>query len=180
MWLRAFYTGIAKLFSQPRLTIPLVLTLGLTLGAVLSVASLSNTLFLKALPGVYQEDDIYSYDINLSIGPGVNVPFINSRKLNHLSQHFSSAGTWAAISAKHQQLTIENISQEVTSISSTPNILSIVGSRVLAGQGTLIENPEQYIWLSKSLAEENFGDAESALNQIINCLLYTSPSPRDS
>ena len=49
---KALYQGINRIFSLPRLSVPLILTLGLTLGAVLSVVSISSTLLYQPLKGV--------------------------------------------------------------------------------------------------------------------------------
>ena len=53
---KALFNGVARVFLLPRLSIPLILTLGLTLGAVLSVIAISSTLLYQPLQGIKNEN----------------------------------------------------------------------------------------------------------------------------
>ena len=48
----AFMQGISRIFTLPRLSLPLISTLGLTLAAVLTVVGVANTLLFQPLPDI--------------------------------------------------------------------------------------------------------------------------------
>ncbi len=58
LYQKAFFNGIARIFTLPRLSLPLILTLGLTLGAVLTVVTISNTLLVQPLRGIDNEKNL--------------------------------------------------------------------------------------------------------------------------
>ena len=64
---KAFYSGITRVFSLPRLSVPLILTLGLTLGAVLTVIAITSALLFQPLQGVTNESQIKTVKYQLSI-----------------------------------------------------------------------------------------------------------------
>ncbi len=77
LYLSAAKQGVIRLFTLPRLSLPLIVTLGLTLAAVLTVVAIANTLLLKPLPDIKDEKNIYSVDVTLHISDGIRVPFLS-------------------------------------------------------------------------------------------------------
>lgn len=74
LYINAFKQGIARVFILPRLSLPLISTLGLTLAAVLTVVAVANTLLFKPLPDI-NETDLHHVELNLEFNEGLVVPF---------------------------------------------------------------------------------------------------------
>jgi len=167
LYKKAFFTGIARIFTQPRLSIPLILTLGLTLGAVLTVATISNTLLLQPLSGINNEKDILNYDLKLKMSDKFTIPFFTKKHLHDINDYFKDAGIWAGISTKPSSLKVNNVSFAATEVVATPNILEVLGSKLIKGESVNISDPEKYIWLSSSLWNSAFNGQNSAVGGII-------------
>ena len=85
---KALLNGIARIFSLPRLSIPLILTLGLTLGAVLSVIAISSTLLYQPLQGVKNESNLQTYEYRMKVSESLRVSYWNMNRLVAFSERF--------------------------------------------------------------------------------------------
>ena len=74
---KSLYQGIIRVFSLPRLSVPLILTLGLTLGAVLSVISISSTLLYQPLQGIKNEASLQTFDYQFKMSDTLSVSYWN-------------------------------------------------------------------------------------------------------
>ena len=90
LYQKAFISGIARVFSLPRLSIPLIVTLGLTLGAVLSVIAISSTLFLKPLKGVNNEDSIQTFQFQMQFSKDMSISYWNLRRLADFNETYKA------------------------------------------------------------------------------------------
>ncbi|MBA6336297.1 ABC transporter permease [Colwellia sp. BRX8-7] len=164
---KAFYSGIGRVFSLPRLSVPLILTLGLTLGAVLTVIAISSTLFLQPLQGVPNEDKLHTYSINVPFSDDFIVPFFEMKRLAHFYDDYSALGEWASISTQTAKISINNTQYEVNKHKASSNILTVLGSKLIKGQDVNITSPERFVWISNSLWQSAFSNKNSALGSII-------------
>jgi len=92
---KAISSGISRIFALPRLSVPLIITLGLTLGAVLSVIAISSALLLKPLQGVQNEQSIQTFQYRLKVSDTLSVSYWNMTRLAKFNDSFSDKGTWA-------------------------------------------------------------------------------------
>ncbi len=60
---RALKHGVQRLITKPRLALPVLITLSLTLAAVLTVVAMSSNLIFKPLPDIKDEQNIYHVEI---------------------------------------------------------------------------------------------------------------------
>jgi ABC-type antimicrobial peptide transport system permease subunit len=164
---KAFYSGIGRVFSLPRLSVPLILTLGLTLGAVLTVIAISSTLFFQPLQGVPNEDKLHTYSINVPFSDDFIVPFFEMKRLAHFYDDYSALGEWASISTQTAKISINNTQYEVNKHKASSNILTVLGSKLIKGQDVSINSPERFVWISNSLWKSAFSNKNSALGSII-------------
>ena len=164
---KAFYSGIGRVFSLPRLSVPLILTLGLTLGAVLTVIAISSTLFFQPLQGVPNEDKLHTYSINIPFSDDFIVPFFEMKRLAHFYDDYSALGEWASISTQTAKIAINNTQYEVNKHKASSNILTVLGSKLIKGQDVKITSPERFVWISNSLWQSAFSNKNSALGSII-------------
>ena len=162
---KAFFSGIARIFAQPRLSLPLVVTLGLTLGAVLSVVAMSSALLYKPLKGVKNEESIQSFEYRLVISDTISVSYWNMRRLSAFNKRFKDLGTWAGINSTRQEAQVNDISYGVTQHDASNTILEVLGTRLIKGQDVTIEKPEESIWISESLWKQAFAGLDNAIGK---------------
>ncbi len=165
---KAFYNGIGRVFSLPRLSIPLILTLGLTLGAVLTVIAISSTLLLKPLQGIANESLIKTVEYDLVLSEELQVSYWNFRRLAGIEQAFGDLGTWAAINASAQEVSIDNINYPSTQLTASNTILDVLGTKLLFGDDVKMTDPEKYVWLSNSLWQTAFASDKSVIGRQVN------------
>lgn len=163
----AFYSGIARVFSLPRLSIPLILTLGLTLGAVLTVIAITSTLLFQPLQGVANEKKLHTYSISIPFSDDFILPFFEMKRLAHFNDDFAELGEWASISTKEAKVTVNSTIHKVNNHQASSNILTVLGAKLFKGQDVTIDSPESFVWISKSLWQNIFSGRDSALGQSI-------------
>jgi len=163
---KAFYSGIGRVFSLPRLSVPLILTLGLTLGAVLTVIAISSALLFQPLQGVPNEKKLHAYSINVDFGPFM-MTFVDMKRLAHINEYFSEFGEWTNLYTKQGKVTIDNSQHQVNIHSAQNNILEVLGAKLLLGQDVTIDSPERFVWISNSLWQSAFSGSETAVGATI-------------
>ena len=161
----AFLSGIGRIFSLPRLSVPLILTLGLTLGAVLSVIAISSTLLIKPLPGVHDEASIETFEYRLKISETMSISYWNLRRLADFNESFAQLGTWAAIGSSERDVMIDGVTYVTTQHTASNTIMDVLGTRLIKGQDVRIENPENYIWISNSFWQGALGGLDAAIGK---------------
>lgn len=162
---KSLYQGITRVFSLPRLSIPLILTLGLTLGAVLSVISISSTLLYKPLQGVKNEASLSTFDYRFKMSETLSVSYWNMNRLADFSEHFADLGEWAGIAPSEQDVVVNNTTFATTRYDASNNILSVLGSQLLLGDNVTVESPEKYVWISNSLWQSAFSGLKSVIGK---------------
>jgi len=163
---KAISSGIARVFTLPRLSLPLILTLGLTLGAVLSVIAIASSLLVQPLQGVPNEKRIQSYSIETIIDDST-FSFLDMKRLAHFNDDFADIGQWAGLSTKKAKVSFNNTHYEVNKNSASSNILKVLGTNLIKGQDITIASPERFVWISESFWQSAFSGSESALGQTV-------------
>ncbi|MEI6894974.1 MAG: FtsX-like permease family protein [Colwellia sp.] len=162
---KALIQGITRVFSLPRLSIPLILTLGLTLGAVLSVISIASTLLYQPLQGVKNETSLQTFDYRFNISDALSVSYWNMNRLVDFSEHFADIGEWAGISSSEQHVVVNNTTFATTRYHASSNILAVLGSQLILGDDVTVESPEKYVWISASLWQHAFAGMKSVIGK---------------
>jgi predicted permease len=168
LYQKAFISGVARIFSLPRLSIPLIVTLGLTLGAVLSVVAISSTLLLKPLKGVNNEDSIQTFQFQMQFSKDMSISYWNMRRLADFNETYKHLGTWAGISSNNEEVvSINNVTFSTTQFSASDTILNVLGTQLLKGQDVTLDLPDEYVWISNSLWQQAFSGSDSAIGKQI-------------
>ena len=163
----AFSSGISRIFALPRLSIPLILTLGLTLGAVLSVIAISSSLLYKPLQGVKDEDSIQSFEYRLKVSDSMSISYWNMRRLADFNQSYKDLGIWAGIASNEQDVIIDNVTYPTTQHSASNTILEVLGTTLIKGQNVTIDKPDDYVWISNSLWRQVYSGLDNAIGKTI-------------
>ena len=164
---KSLLQGITRIFSLPRLSVPLILTLGLTLGAVLSVIAISSTLLYQPLQGIKNEDSLHTFDYRFKMSDTLSVSYWNMNRLIDFSEQFSDLGEWAGVAPSEQDVVVNNTTFATTRYDASNNILSVLGSQLILGEDVTIESPEKYVWISNSLWQQAFSGLKSAIGKQI-------------
>ena len=162
---KALLNGIARIFSLPRLSIPLILTLGLTLGAVLSVIAISSTLLYQPLQGVKNESNLQTYEYRMKVSESLRVSYWNMNRLVAFSERFADLGEWAGISPNDQDVTVNETIYPTTSYTASDNILDVLGTQLLLGDDVTMDSPAKYVWISESLWHSAYGGIKTVLGK---------------
>jgi predicted permease len=165
---KALLNGVARVFSLPRLSIPLILTLGLTLGAVLSVIAISSTLLYQPLQGVKNERSLQTFEYRFKMSDTLRVSFWNMNRLAAFSERFADLGEWAAITPTELDVAINETIYPTTVYNASNNILDILGATLLLGDDVNMTSPVKYVWISESLWQSAYGGAKSVLGKQLN------------
>lgn len=165
---KALINGVARVFSLPRLSIPLILTLGLTLGAVLSVIAISSTLLYQPLQGVKNENSLQTFEYRLQMSETLSVSYWNMNRLAAFSERFADMGEWAGITPSDQDVDINETIYPTTRYNASNNILDILGAKLLLGDDVTMASPAKYVWISKSLWQSAYGGVKSVLGKQLN------------
>ncbi len=165
---KALLSGVARVFSLPRLSIPLILTLGLTLGAVLSVIAISSTLLYQPLEGVKNEDSLKTFEYRIKMSDTLSVSYWNMSRLASFGERFADIGEWAGISPNNQDIAIDDTIYSTTSYTASNNILDILGAKLLLGDDVSMASPAKYVWISESLWQSAYGGIKSVVGKQLN------------
>ncbi len=165
---KALINGVARIFSLPRLSIPLILTLGLTLGAVLSVIAISSTLLYQPLQGVKNENSLQTFQYRFNMSETLSISYWNMNRLAAFGEHFADIGEWAGIAPDDQDVVINESTYPTTSYNASNNILAVLGAKLLLGDDVTIASPNKYVWISQSLWQSAYGGVKTVIGKQLN------------
>ncbi len=165
---KVLVNGVTRIFSLPRLSIPLILTLGLTLGAVLSVIAISSTLLYQPLQGVKNESKLQTFEYRFNMSKTLSVSYWNMNRLAAFSERFADIGEWAGITPNEQDVVINESTYPTTSYNASNNILAVLGAKLLLGDDVTIASPNKYVWISQSLWQSAYGGVKTVIGRQLN------------
>ena len=165
---KALVNGVTRIFSLPRLSIPLILTLGLTLGAVLSVIAISSTLLYQPLQGVKNENSLQTFQYRFNMSETLSISYWNMNRLAAFGENFADIGEWAGIAPDDQDVVINESTYPTTSYNASNNILAVLGAKLLLGDDVTIASPNNYVWISQSLWQSAYGGVKTVIGKQLN------------
>jgi ABC-type antimicrobial peptide transport system permease subunit len=174
-YLKVFYQGISRLFTLPRLSLPVVLTLSLTLAGVLAVIAMISNMVLKPLPDIKNEEALYSVKFDLKISDVMTIPFINEKRLAELTKAYHQHGDFASLETGRDSLNINESEVEVTKFAASTNFPTVVThNRLMLGEAPNKENIDNGVWISESL----WRNAYQANINVLNTTLEVNEKTR--
>ena len=97
---RALPHGVQSLITKPRLALPVLLTLSLTLAAVLTVVAMSSNLIFKPLPDIKDEQNIYHVDRQVQVSEDFKISIINRHGAAEFADYYKQIGEVATLHAR--------------------------------------------------------------------------------
>jgi ABC-type antimicrobial peptide transport system permease subunit len=174
-YLKVFYQGISRLFTLPRLSLPVVLTLSLTLAGVLAVIAMISNMVLKPLPDIKNEETLYSVKFNLKASDVVIIPYIDEKRLAELAKAYHQSGDFASLRSGSDSLNINESEVEVTKFEASTNFPTVVThNRLMLGEAPNKENIDNGVWISESL----WRNAYQANMNVLNTTLEVNDKTR--
>ncbi|MBE8166797.1 MAG: hypothetical protein HAW66_00310 [Shewanella sp.] len=151
-YLRALRHGVMRLFTLPRLTLPVLVTLSLTLAAVLAVVAISSNLIFKPLPDIKDEDSLYIIGNKVDIG-SVSIDVFNEEFVSRLADKYQLLGDFATLENEqtHVSFNISDTLFDTINFTATHNIFDVLGRDILLGEIPNPDNIKQGAWISESL-----------------------------
>lgn len=167
LYSKAFQQGIARIFTLPRLSLPLITTLGLTLAAVLAVIAVANTLFYQPLTDI-DENDLYRIEVNLAFNDQLTVPFFSEpRRIAAIKKLYGDDLAWGNFAIDSPSIELGGDEMPVMRFSATSGSPEVLGLSLLHGQGSEIDNVEDGIWISKALWQSAFASTDDLSQQML-------------
>jgi hypothetical protein len=155
IYISALSYGLSRLYNLPRLTIPLVLSIGLTLGGVLSAFVISSLLLLKPINGVKESDNLYTFNGILNYNR-VNLSFLRANRFEHYERALAPYGTIAAIRTSSDTIKDKSGRFFASLFEATPKAPAVLGTNLIHGQPLNSNIQDAQIWISESLWQERF------------------------
>lgn len=154
-YLHAVLFGLKRLYWQPKLCVPVVASLGLTLAAALVVLTLGYSILFKPLPHINQAEQLSVQQVDLQFGR-FNVNFIDKHRFVSLQRYFANYGDWGFFSTKKEDNVLLNDKKISASLFTTSNNLpELLGVPLLLGAAPAAAT-EQQVWISESLWHSYF------------------------
>ncbi len=105
LYWHALKAGLFRLLLQPRSSVPVVLSLALTLAALLTVAVLYRQLHLAPLPHITKPEQLSVHQVNLQMGKGDSWQWpalINDVTFGLALRQLKAYGQWGYLQRKGQ------------------------------------------------------------------------------
>ncbi|WP_133406329.1 FtsX-like permease family protein [Parashewanella tropica] len=166
-YLRAMRLGVMRLFSMPRLTLPVLLTLSLTLAAMLTVVAISTNLIFKPLPDLHNEKDTYKLHFRLKANAGFSLNFMSNVAFANLAEKYQSYGSFASFKAEDSNVSVLGTDYPVTHLEATDNFITDVGGQLLLGELPNKDNSADGVWISQRLWQGVLNGRKSVIGESI-------------
>mgnify|MGYP005989856157 CR=1 FL=1 len=167
-YLSIFNKGVLRLFTVPKLTLPVLLTLSLTLAAVLAVIAMISNMVLKPLPDIKDEKSLYSVKFNLKLSDVMNMSFLDEKRVAELENAYKQYGDFASLTNVQDSLTINDVELAVTRFKASENFPNVVtNNRLILGEAPNKKNIENGVWLSEALWQIGYQANLNVLNTTV-------------
>lgn len=166
-YLRALRHGVLRLFTLPRLSLPILLTLSLTLAAVLAVVAMSSHLIFKPLPDIKDEKSLYVINRTMAVSEDMRVSMFTAKRLALLAEQYKGYGQFAAYQADESAVTVNETNYPVSRFDASHNFMPVVGGTLLLGEQPNNVNTQNSVWISQSLWQSAFQKSVNAIGQTL-------------
>ncbi|KPH93882.1 hypothetical protein AMS58_15030 [Pseudoalteromonas porphyrae] len=166
-YLRALRHGVLRLFTLPRLSLPILLTLSLTLAAVLAVVAMSSHLIFKPLPDIKDENSLYVINRTMAVSQDMRVSMFTAKRLALLAEQYKGYGRFAAYQADESAVKVHETNYPVSRFDASNNFMTMVGGTLLLGEQPNKVNTQNSVWISESLWQSAFQKNVNAIGQTL-------------
>ena len=166
-YLRALRHGVLRLFTLPRLSLPILITLSFTLAAVLSVVAMSSNLIFKPLPDIKDEQSLYAINRTMAVSEDMRVSIFTTKRLALLAEQYKLYGQFAGFQADESAIKVNDVDYPVSRFDASDNFMAVVGGELLLGELPNLENSQNAVWISTSLWHSAFQNNANVIGQTL-------------
>jgi ABC-type antimicrobial peptide transport system permease subunit len=167
--MRSLVQGFERLVLLPRLSLPILLTLSLTLAALLSVTAMVTNLSLKALPDIKAEDNLYTLDYKMELSDTLKLSILTEQRLATLATENQSFGTFSSYHVRERELEVAGNFQQVSKFKASLNFPDNVANLQLRlGEQPNIDNIINGVWLSYSLWKNVYHNDPNIIGKLLD------------
>lgn len=154
LYLQRFRFGLKRLFLQPALSVPMVLSLGLTLAALLTVLSIYYALMVRPLPEIKAPEQLSIHNAEVKFGL-MSISLMNKPMFINFSQHMQSYGQWAYIvSQPARTVQIQQQDHQLTLLDASAGAPELLGIELLLGESSAKANEQSGVWISETVWQQ--------------------------
>lgn len=166
IYTRAFTQGVKRLVSLPRISLPVLITLSLTLSAVLTVVAMSSNLIFKPLPDIKDEATIFHFDKQMELSKDFKISIFNRQNSAEFANHYANMGDVASIHVTENTLTVNDQSLAISTITASNNFHTVITNLpLLLGDAPRLSNQDGSVWISESLWRNAFAKSHNVVGQ---------------
>lgn len=166
-WQR-FRFGLKRLFLQPALSVPVVLSLGLTLAAVLTVLSVYYTLMIRPLPQIQAPEQLSVRNLKVDFG-ATSVNLLNQSIFAHFKQHLRSYGQWGFVSAvTNEKVQTSQQEHQLTRLDASAGVPELLGAQLLLGSSSTAADQNSGVWISESVWQQLYQRDAEVIGQTLS------------
>ncbi|WP_257325204.1 ABC transporter permease [Pseudoalteromonas rhizosphaerae] len=166
-YLRALRHGVLRLFTLPRLSLPILITLSFTLAAVLVVVAMSSNLIFKPLPDIKDEQSLYTINRTMAVSDDMRVSIFTTKRLALLAEQYKQYGKFAGFQADESAIKVDEVAYPVSRFDASDNFMTVVGGELLVGERPSQENSQNAVWISQSLWRSAFQNNANVIGQTL-------------
>ncbi|ATC96345.1 FtsX-like permease family protein [Pseudoalteromonas tunicata] len=168
-YLRALRYGIIRLVSLPRFSLPILVTLSLTLATVMTAVAISSNVLFQPLPDIKDEHTLYKVSTSKKLNDKFTFPILGSNLFLHLKAHYASQGQWAYFKPSAQSITVAEQHYAVTQFDAFQGTEQILGTRLVLGENSKASaSIKERVWISETLWHQVFASDPEIVGKQLN------------
>ncbi|TLX48963.1 hypothetical protein C1E24_00190 [Pseudoalteromonas phenolica] len=163
---RALKHGVQRLITKPRLALPVLITLSLTLAAVLTVVAMSSNLIFKPLPDIKDEQNIYHVDRQVQVSEDFKISIFNRHGAAEFAEYYKQFGEVATLHARANFVQVNDQNLAITKLTASNNFQTVIANTpLLVGEMPSLSNQEGAVWISESLWRNAFASSANVVGR---------------
>ncbi|MBE0364639.1 hypothetical protein PULV_a2376 [Pseudoalteromonas ulvae UL12] len=166
-YLRALRHGLVRIVTLPRFSLPILLTLSLTLAAVITALAISSNTLFQALPDIKNEQELYQVESFWQLSEEFTIPAAGEEQFTALKTHYQHLGDWGYFLAKSTTFSLNDSEYAAISITASRQSDRILGLTLLLGDNSDTADEQDGVWISHSLWRNYFNSNLNVLTQSV-------------
>jgi hypothetical protein len=145
--------GLARIFTRPQISIPLVISLGMTMCALIVTFSVYKNIYDSAKKIPIDIDNIYAISAHIKLGGGAHVPIFDNATFSDFVSKFTHYGTWAGFTANFGEIKVGRTAIKVTRFKGSENVFKLLGLDISQDDQYLKERSGDKVWVTRNLGD---------------------------
>lgn len=168
LYLQRLTFGLKRLFMQPALSVPVILSLGLTLAAVLTVLSIYYALMIRPLPQIKAPEELSVHTAELQMG-SMTINILSKPLFLNLKQYMQSYGAWGYLVLRPKEsIQIDQQDYELTLLEASSGTPELLGVQLLVGESSSKANEHSGVWISETVWQRLYDRDNDIIGKILS------------